>query len=115
MQVARLHAWDRVRVQQPCSNPGEQGQTRTIAFWREYAYLQEFPNTRERLRCCESAFARRRSGVRIPSASLIKWFKKALVGDAQHQHGDVVTGGLLLEVQHGVLYTAGNARSVESD
>jgi hypothetical protein len=47
MQVARIHAWDRVRVQQPCSNPGEQGQTRTIAFWREYAYLQEFPNTRD--------------------------------------------------------------------
>ncbi len=50
-----------------------------------------------------------------PLSSTIKWTKKALVGDAQHQDGDVVTGGLLLEVQHGVLYTAGNDRSVESD
>jgi hypothetical protein len=114
MQVARYPACDGARVQQPCSNPGEQGQTRTIAFWRKYAYLQEFPNTRERLRCCESAFARRRSGVRIPSAPLTKWFKKALVGDAQHQHGDIVTGGLLLEVQNGDLYAAGDGRSVES-
>jgi hypothetical protein len=56
-----------------------------------------------------------RSGLRIPSAPLIKWLKKALVGDAQHQDGDVVTGGLLLEVQSGALYTAGNGRSVESN
>jgi hypothetical protein len=113
MQVAGYPACDGARVQQPCSNPGEQGQTRTIAFWREYAYLQEYPNTRERLRCCESAFARRKSGVRIPSAPPIKWLKKALVGDPQHQDGDVVTGGLLLKVQSGALYTAGNGRSVE--
>ena len=81
----------------------------------EYAYLQGFLNTGEQSRQYETAFARRRSGVRIPSAPLIKWLKKALVGDAQHQDGDVVTGGLLLEVQHGLLYTAGNGRSVESD
>ena len=72
MQVARYPACDGPRVQQPCSNPSEQGQTRTIAFWRKYAYLQGFSNTRERLRCYESAFARRRSEVRIPSAPLYK-------------------------------------------
>ena len=115
MQVARLRAWDGVRVQQPCSNPGEQWRTSAITHKRKYAYLQEISNPSEQPRHYDSAFARRRSGVRIPSAPLIKWLKKALVGDAQHQDGDVVTGDLLLEVQNRVLYTAGNGRSVESN
>jgi hypothetical protein len=54
-------------------------------------------------------------GFESPRLHSIKWLKKTLVGDAQHQDGDVVTGGLLLEVQHGLLYTAGNGRSVESN
>src|SRR5215217_7889759 len=73
MQVARLHAWDGVRVQQPCSNPGEQRRTSTRTCKREYAYLQGFLNNSEQPRPYESALARRRSGVRIPSAPLLKY------------------------------------------
>jgi hypothetical protein len=40
--------------------------------------------------------------------------KEALDADAQHQDGDVIAEGLILEVQHGVLYTADDRRSVES-
>jgi len=50
MQVARLRAWDGVRVQQPCSNPGEQQRTATIIPKREYAYLQVFLNIGEQPR-----------------------------------------------------------------
>ena len=50
-----------------------------------------------------------------PLGSTYKVAEEALVGDAQHQDGDVVTGDLLLEVQSGALYTAGNGRSVESN
>jgi len=59
-------------VQQPCSNPGEQQRTFTKSLERNYAYLQVFLNTGEQPRYYESAFARRRSGVRIPSAPLQK-------------------------------------------
>ena len=58
----------RVGVQQPCSNPDEQQWMITKCFKREYAYLQEFLNTGKQSRQYESAFARRRSRVRIPSA-----------------------------------------------
>jgi hypothetical protein len=39
-------------------------------------------NDGEQLRHCGSNFARRRSGVRIPSAPLIKGLAEALPGDA---------------------------------
>ena len=84
-------------------------------MYKKNALLQVLCKLRNGLEKYSAAFARRRSGLRIPSAPLIKWLKKALVGDAQHQDGDVVTGGLLLEVQSGALYTAGNGRSVESN
>jgi hypothetical protein len=62
-----------LRVQQPCSNPGEQRRTFTESLKREYAYLQVFLNISKQPRHYESAFAWRRSGVRIPSAPLEKY------------------------------------------
>ncbi len=46
------------------------GMDRELSVMERYACLQEFLNNSERLRCYESAFARRRSGIRIPSAPL---------------------------------------------
>src|SRR5215211_1021303 len=59
-------------VQQPCSNLGEQRRTLTTYSYRECCHLQAILNTYEQLRRRRTDFARRRSGVRIPSAARMK-------------------------------------------
>jgi hypothetical protein len=55
------------------TNPHEQRRTSTKCAIKDSVNLQVFLNTREQLRRYGSDFARRRSGVRIPSAPLLKY------------------------------------------
>ena len=60
------------KVHQFYTNPRERPRTIMNAFSGEPLILQVFLNNREQLRHHKSDFARRRSGVRIPSAPLLK-------------------------------------------
>ena len=60
------------------------------------------------IRLLAAAFAREVRGSNPLGVTYKKRLREALVGDAQHQNGDVVTRALLLEVQNGALYTVGN-------
>ena len=73
MQVAMLRAWDRVLVQQPCSNPDEYPEKWGKVSSSKYAHLQQFCKLQKSPANYGAAFARRRSGVRIPSAPLRKY------------------------------------------
>jgi hypothetical protein len=59
-------------VQQPCSNPGKSPETLRNAPMGKYVNLQAFCKLQKPLAIYHAAFARRRSGVRIPSAPLKK-------------------------------------------
>ncbi len=57
-------------VQQPCSNPGKSPEISGKAVTQKYRNLQAFCKLQKPLANYLTAFARRRSGVRIPSAPL---------------------------------------------
>jgi hypothetical protein len=59
-------------VQQPCSNPSKSPETLRNAPMGKYGNLQAFCKLQKPLAKYLAAFARRRSGVRIPSAPLLK-------------------------------------------
>jgi hypothetical protein len=60
-------------VQQPCSNPSESPEILGKVLTQKYALLQAFcKHLKASAKYC-AAFARRRSGVRIPSAPLFKY------------------------------------------
>jgi hypothetical protein len=61
-----------VVVQQPCSNLSKYPETLRKASTRKYSDLQVFCKLQKALEKYRAAFARRRSGVRIPSAPLRK-------------------------------------------
>src|SRR4028119_180131 len=62
----------RLPVQQPCSNPSRRAETTRKAIEHKYACLQLFCKLRKGPAKCRAAFARRRPGVRVPSAPLSK-------------------------------------------
>ena len=55
-----------------CSNPSKCSDMLGKASKRKYSCLQVFCKLQKALAKCRAAFARRRSGVRIPSAPLLK-------------------------------------------
>jgi uncharacterized metal-binding protein len=59
-------------VQQPCSNPSKYPETLRKASTRKYSDLQVFCKLQKALEKYRAAFARRRSGVQIPSAPLLE-------------------------------------------
>jgi hypothetical protein len=59
-------------VQQPCSNPSKSPETSGKVSCRKYTRLQLFCKLQKCAAKYRAAFARRRSGVRIPSAPLKK-------------------------------------------
>jgi hypothetical protein len=60
-------------VQQPCSNPGKTPEISGKALEQKYACLQVFCKLWKAPAKYRAAFARRRSGVRIPSAPLLEY------------------------------------------
>src|SRR5215212_9438741 len=62
----------RYAVQQPCSNLSHSSETSGKLSVHKSLDLQEFCNHQKTPANYRAAFARRRSGVRIPSAPLIK-------------------------------------------
>jgi hypothetical protein len=59
-------------VPQPCSNPSKSPENKSKAFSEKDCDLQEFCNLQKSLANYLAGFARRRPGVRIPSAPLMK-------------------------------------------
>ena len=64
-------------VQQPCSNPSECPESLRKALCEEYAYLQLFRKPQKFVARYRADSARRRSGVRSPSAPLTKLLQVA--------------------------------------
>jgi hypothetical protein len=62
--------WRVTLVQQPCSNLSKYPETLRKAPMSKYGALQVFCKLQKPLAIYHAAFARRRSGVRIPSAPL---------------------------------------------
>src|SRR5215216_3873111 len=71
LKTAATRLWhSSARVQQPCSNPSKSPDMLRIASKQKYSNLQAFCKLQKPLAKYLAAFARRRSGVRIPSAPL---------------------------------------------